>query len=259
MENPPEWGDGGRGRRVVVIGGGVAGSLIAKSLQFDADLTLIDPKDYFEIPWARLRATVEPLFAEISLIHHKDYLANGPTGHYDPLPVTRTDRLEEYQTENEKIKATDSILIVGGGPTGVELAAEIAVDFPQKKNIFHLVWGNYQSGLPFSLHGKATEFRVVKGDMKVDENLRIKGHRNIFVVGDITDIKNLKLLMRGGKESKLAIYEPRPSPKIIVSLGRQDAVAQFSFTMIIGLVPGMIKSKDLYVGKTRKKLGLQPK
>lgn len=43
MENPPEWGDGGRGRRVVVIGGGVAGSLIAKSLQFDADLTLIDP------------------------------------------------------------------------------------------------------------------------------------------------------------------------------------------------------------------------
>ncbi|KAH0715669.1 hypothetical protein KY284_008574 [Solanum tuberosum] len=35
--------------------------------------------------------------------------------------------------ENEKIKAADSILIVGGGPTGVELAAEIAVDFPQKK------------------------------------------------------------------------------------------------------------------------------
>ncbi|KAK6776746.1 hypothetical protein RDI58_027747 [Solanum bulbocastanum] len=44
--------------------------------------------------------------------------------------------------------------------------------------------------------------------------------------------------MSGGKEGKLAIYEPRSSPKIIVSLGRQDAVAQFSFTTIIGLVPG---------------------
>ncbi|KAK4358533.1 hypothetical protein RND71_020762 [Anisodus tanguticus] len=120
-------------------------------------------KDYFEIPWASLKAKVEPLFAERSLIHHKDYLANGrlvvsevtninhkevltadshqfaydylvvAIGHYDPLPVTRNDRMEEYQTQNEKIKAVDSILMVGGGPTGVELAAEIAVDFPKKK------------------------------------------------------------------------------------------------------------------------------
>jgi len=35
--------------------------------------------------------------------------------------------------ENAKIKSASSILIVGGGPTGVELAAEIAVDFPDKK------------------------------------------------------------------------------------------------------------------------------
>lgn len=35
--------------------------------------------------------------------------------------------------ENAKIKSASSVLIVGGGPTGVELAAEIAVDFPDKK------------------------------------------------------------------------------------------------------------------------------
>ncbi|XP_009602063.1 uncharacterized protein [Nicotiana tomentosiformis] len=364
MENPSEWG-GGRGKRVVVIGGGVAGSLIAKSLQFDADLTLIDPKDYFEIPWASLRGMVEPSFAERSVIHHKDYLANGrlivskvtnitnkevltadgrqvaydylvvATGHYDPLPITRTDRLEEYQSENEKIKAADSILIVGGGPVGVELAAEIAVDFPEKKvTLVHngsrllefigskaadktLEWlksKNVEVKLMQSVDlsdtsdGNKTYFtssgETIKADchflctgkppasewlretylkdrmdnfgrLKVDENLRVKGHRNIFAVGDITDIKelkqgysaqkhavvatkNLKLLMSGGKESKLSTYEPK-SPKIIVSLGRQDAVAQFSFTTIIGLVPGMIKSKDLFVGKTRKKMGLPPK
>lgn len=33
---------GGERKRVVVIGGGVAGSLLAKSLQFNADFTLID-------------------------------------------------------------------------------------------------------------------------------------------------------------------------------------------------------------------------
>lgn len=35
--------------------------------------------------------------------------------------------------EHDKIKSANSILIVGGGPTGVELAGEIAVDFPDKK------------------------------------------------------------------------------------------------------------------------------
>lgn len=35
--------------------------------------------------------------------------------------------------EYEKIKASESVLIVGGGPSGVELAAEIEVDFPGKK------------------------------------------------------------------------------------------------------------------------------
>lgn len=34
--------------------------------------------------------------------------------------------------EHEKIKSASSILIVGGGPTGVELAGEIVVDFPEK-------------------------------------------------------------------------------------------------------------------------------
>lgn len=40
-ERPPELG--GVWKRVVVVGGGVAGSLIAKTLQFHGDVTLIDP------------------------------------------------------------------------------------------------------------------------------------------------------------------------------------------------------------------------
>ncbi|KAI6685348.1 hypothetical protein NL676_031261 [Syzygium grande] len=65
------------------------------------------------------------------------------------------------------------------------------------------------------------------------------------------------LLMDGGKESKTAVYEPR-SVKAIVSLGRIQAVAQFSLTTIIGRIPSTIKSKDLFVGKTRKLMGLKP-
>lgn len=68
--------------------------------------------------------------------------------------------------------------------------------------------------------------------------------------------ENVKLLMNGGNESKMATYKPR-SVKVIVSLGRKEAVAQFPYTTIIGIVPGMIKSRDLFVGKTRKQLGLE--
>uniref|UniRef100_A0A5B7BK31 Putative Apoptosis-inducing factor-B-like protein n=1 Tax=Davidia involucrata TaxID=16924 RepID=A0A5B7BK31_DAVIN len=363
METHQEWG--GERRRVVVIGGGVAGSLIAKSLQFVGDVTLIDPKEYFEIPWASLRSMVEPSFAERSVIHHRDYLTNGrvitssainitntevltaegrlvsydylviATGHKDPVPKTRTERLEQYHEDSEKIKAAHSILIVGGGPTGVELAGEIAFDFPDKmvtlvhngsrllefigpkasnKTLDWLKSKNVEVKLEQSVNldsisdGSKTYHTsagdIIKADchflctgrplgsawlnqtvlkdnldnfgrLKVDENLRVKGRKNVFAIGDITDVqeikqgylaqkhalvaaKNLKLLMTGGRESKMATYEPR-SIKVIVSLGRQDAVAQFPFTTIIGLVPGLIKSKDLFVGKTRKQLGLAPR
>ena len=59
----------------------------------------------------------------------------------------------------------------------------------------------------------------------------------------------------GGKESKMATYEPH-SGKAIVSLGRKEALAQFSCTTVIGIVPGLIKSRDLFVGKTRRQMGL---
>ncbi len=35
--------------------------------------------------------------------------------------------------DNKRLEAADSVLIIGGGPVGVELAGEIVVDFPTKK------------------------------------------------------------------------------------------------------------------------------
>ncbi|WCJ41897.1 FAD/NAD(P)-binding oxidoreductase family protein [Euphorbia peplus] len=354
-------------RRLVVIGGGIAGSLLAHSLQFHADVTLIDPKEYFEITWANLRTMVEPSFGERSVINHSDYFTNGrivtskatgitdkhvltqdaqlipydylviATGHADSVPITRTHRLAQYQAENDKIKSATSILIVGGGPTGVELAAEIAVDFPEKaitlvhngsrlmefmgpkgaakafnwlkskkvdvkleqrvdinssseldgnnNKIYHTSTGEtIKADCHFLCIAKPLSSGWLKdtllnnnldtsGCLVVDEHLRVKGHKNIFAIGDITNIaemklgylaqkhadvvaKNVKLLMTGGKECKMASYKPG-SDIAIVSLGRRDALAQFPFTTIIGIIPGLLKSKDLFVGKTRKLRGLE--
>lgn len=70
--------------------------------------------------------------------------------------------------------------------------------------------------------------------------------------------KNLKLLIGGGA-GRRRLQEYKPGPKIaIVSLGRKEAVAHFPYLTFIGCIPGRIKSGDLFVGKTRKQLGLQP-
>ncbi|XP_061342871.1 uncharacterized protein LOC133289005 [Gastrolobium bilobum] len=355
------------GNRVVILGGGVAGSLVAKSLQFHAHVTLIDPKEYFEIPWASLRAKVEPSFAERLVINHRDYLTSGDivissavnltetevltadgrrivydylviaTGHADNVPKSRSERLNEYIEENQKIKSAHSILIVGGGPTGVELAGEIAVDYPDKnvtlvhkgsrllefigakaseKSLKWLKSKNVEVKLAQSVDlNNATDGRkiyqtslgetieadchflctgkplasawlkdtVLKNDLDfhgrivVDEKLRVKGRGNVFAVGDITDIpeikqgflaqkqaevvaKNLRLIIEGTKEcgiTGMETYKPH-SVLAIVSLGRKDAVAQVPLMTICGRIPGIIKSGDLFVGKTRKHMGLNP-
>ncbi|XP_042413528.1 ferroptosis suppressor protein 1-like [Zingiber officinale] len=355
-------GEGSAKDRLVVVGGGIAGALLAKSMQSIADVVLIDSKDYFEIPWAELRSMVEPSLTRRSLISHTDYTrarvivssathitenqvftADGgsftfdylvvATGHAYSTPRGRDERIKEFQLDNEKIKSSESVLIIGGGPTGVELAGEIAVDYPEKKvTLVHkgsrlmefigskaskkaLDWltlkkvevlleqsvdlnaiseadGVYTTssgekiaadchfvciGKPLGsswLHESMLKDSLdKKGRLMVDEYLRVKGQRNIFAVGDITDVpeikqgylaqrhaevvaNNLKLLMKGGAtEKKLAKYKAAYS-MALVSLGRKEAVAQFPFITISGCFPGLIKSRDLFVGKTRKSLGL---
>ncbi|CAI9091404.1 OLC1v1026430C1 [Oldenlandia corymbosa var. corymbosa] len=348
-------------KRVVVIGGGIAGAVAAKNLQDHADVFLIDQKEYFEITWASLRARVEPAFAKRSIVNHVEYLPNAhvittpavdvtpnevltaegrliaydylviATGHVEDGPSTKDDKLSYYQEEHSKIRSANSILIVGGGPTGVELAAEIAVDFPGKKvtlvhrgsrllefigekasrkaldwlvsknvevvlgqsvdlngvvdGVYHTSAGEtikadchfLCTGIPIASswlrNTLFSESLDAKGRLMVDLNLRVKGHKNVFAIGDITDIpelkqgylaeqhafvaaKNVGLLISGGNENRMEKYKAASGVLAIVSLGRKDAVAQFYCVTIVGRVPGLIKSGDLFVGKTRKLIGL---
>lgn len=86
---------------------------------------------------------------------------------------------------------------------------------------------------------------------EIKQGVYAQGHAQLVA-------KNLKLLIEGGaKERKLGTYKAQPAISI-VSLGRKHGVAQFPFMTIVGRLPGMIKSGDLFVGKTRKGLGLEP-
>jgi NADH dehydrogenase FAD-containing subunit len=161
-------------KRIVIAGGGVAGKSLAAELlkkKVSAKIIVIEPKEYFEVPFAQLRGLVEPqdfgmtirrpledLLPGADIIHecatglakNAVQLQSGGSVTYDLLvlatgsrfsrwpflkgnELTIADRERKMQTEGEKLAKANSVLIIGGGPVGVELTGEIASKWPEKK------------------------------------------------------------------------------------------------------------------------------
>ncbi|XP_020565040.1 apoptosis-inducing factor 2-like [Oryzias latipes] len=159
------------GVHVVVVGGGFAGIAAARQLKSrGVPFTLIDMKEAFHHNLAALRASVQPGFAQRTFIpfaktfgssfvqgrvEHVDperqavflqggreiqyshlILCTGTSGTF-PGKVNAVSSLEasvqKYEELVEQIQAADSVLVIGGGSTGVEMAAEIKTEYPEKK------------------------------------------------------------------------------------------------------------------------------
>jgi NADH dehydrogenase FAD-containing subunit len=159
-------------KQVVIFGGGVAGVQLAKNLSKDVRVTLVDQNDYFEIPMAAPRCLVKPEFAEQSIIPYAQALpgvelvqgrlmemstAGGEvqlgagrkvtisgdvyvlaTGSLYANALMRSfgvasrERKGLYRRYHDTIQAARSILIIGGGPIGAEVAGEISEVYPDK-------------------------------------------------------------------------------------------------------------------------------
>lgn len=153
-------------KHVVIYGGGVAGAMLAKTLSSSVQVTLVDPTDYFEVPMAATRSLVCPDFAEQAIVpfsvalpkvnHVQGRLvAMTPVGGVIRTHTGRQLTLEAdvavlatgsqfvnelmrgtdgqslrrkrfYAQYSRRIDAAKQIVIVGGGPIGVEVAGEIA-------------------------------------------------------------------------------------------------------------------------------------
>ena len=143
-----------------MVGGGFAGSYIAKALEHAFDVTLVDTKDYFEFTPSVLRTIVDRRKLGRIQVLHTDYLLqavfvrgqvqevcdgyillnDGDRLNFDYLCLctgsTYAHPLKEANTilstrsshlvrcHDELDKATRP-LIIGGGTVGVELAAEV--------------------------------------------------------------------------------------------------------------------------------------
>ncbi|XP_075932641.1 ferroptosis suppressor protein 1 isoform X2 [Anarhichas minor] len=159
------------GVHVVVVGGGFGGIAASQQLKSGGlNFTLIDMRDAFHHNVAALRASVQPGFAQRTFIPYAEtfgdsfvqgrvqrvdtdrqtvVLEGGREIQYSHLILcTGTDgafpgkfnTVASYQTAVQmyedfikQVQAADSVLVVGGGSTGVEMAAEIKTEYPDKK------------------------------------------------------------------------------------------------------------------------------
>ncbi len=153
---------------VAVIGGGYGGFKAAKALDEFTDVTLVEPRDAFVHNVAALRALVDPEWLSRIFLPYDKLLANGrvvrdravavdvasvtlasgteltpdfivlATGSTYPYPAkSGTDEtataVDRYRESHEELVRAERVLIVGAGPTGLELAGEISERWPDKK------------------------------------------------------------------------------------------------------------------------------
>ncbi|MFD0004119.1 NAD(P)/FAD-dependent oxidoreductase [Streptomyces sp. NPDC127178] len=155
---------------VVVIGGGYAGVRLAKRLDATARVTLVDRKEVFFHRIAALRAGVRPDWSHRPFIPYDRLLRNGrvavgkavridtterhvtlATGErlpYDVLVIatgadypeparftgtTTEEAVKSLVAHQQHIAAAEHVLVVGGGPSGVELSAEIRLARPEAR------------------------------------------------------------------------------------------------------------------------------
>jgi apoptosis-inducing factor 2 len=158
-------------KRLAVIGGGMAGHLIAHAMRDLMTVTLIDPKTYVEVPMSVPRLLVEPdalparipyadflpgvtllrglataisersvevATAEGNTTVSFDYAVIATGSHYlDPLIKATSGTVDERKAEiaaaHRIYRSARRLLIVGGGAVGVEIAAEFVETFPDIK------------------------------------------------------------------------------------------------------------------------------
>lgn len=153
--------------RVAIVGGGYAGFTLARELDQHVDVTLIEAREAFVINAATLRVAVEPALIDditipydrllkrgrvvrgraVSIDQDGVVLADGARIEADAIVVATGSQYaapfkpqddsiaafkEALRGTAEQIAAADSVVIVGTGAVGVELAGEIKVAYPGK-------------------------------------------------------------------------------------------------------------------------------
>jgi NADH dehydrogenase FAD-containing subunit len=348
-------------KKIVIVGGGVSGKKLSEALSKNENIEtiLVEPKDYIEVPFGQLRALVDPndfspkirrkysqilpnvkhiMQKAIGIKEKKLILEDGSDVDFDYLVIATGSkfpnwkylnsfeanmeaRQKEVINESKKLEDSSSILIIGGGPVGVELAGEIAYRWTDKKitivnggsrilgslsekmtqragkilksmgviiinetrlssnengklsdtkgNIYEADIVYMAVGISIQTDWIGEDSKISKnenGAIKVDSNLRVIGRDDIFAMGDITDVPEIKLgafasihstvtaqninILIKNPNAKLKTYKPGKTMSM-VPIGKKLGAVQMSFVFPHFLIG--IKQKDLFTSTVFKK------
>lgn len=155
-------------RTVVIVGGGYGGSVVAKALDSEADVVLIDPRDAFINTAGSLRAVTRPDWAGNMFFPYQEWLTSGTvirdravsvdpggvslasgrrveadflvlaTGSSYAYPAKPSadstgEVLDDLRRTHKELLDAERVLIAGAGPVGLELAGEIKEVWPEKQ------------------------------------------------------------------------------------------------------------------------------
>lgn len=201
---------------VLIIGGGFSGVATAQKLaKKGVSVTLVDKKDYFEVTFAVLRNVTAPqaqgnrsrkLYRDFvggdfvqgsieSMNGKQAKLANGGViafkqaviasgSRYPSLSLAKSHsefdyagRNQEMLNEHATLAAAKSVLVIGGGAVGVELAGEIASAFPNKNITLAHSGSTLLDNMVPKAQTKAFEQLTAKG-VKVKLNRRFTQDEN---------------------------------------------------------------------------------
>ncbi|MEO9467944.1 FAD-dependent oxidoreductase [Parasphingorhabdus sp.] len=155
-------------RKITIVGGGYAGTMLARALDDHADVTLIEPRDHWVHNVAMIRALAQPDLLDQIVMPYDGLLKNGSivqgraeairgttvlleddreiagdlvilatgSGYAAPFKMQGDDSTAFLKTARKIIAQIDKakkLAIVGGGAVGSELAGEIASARPEKQ------------------------------------------------------------------------------------------------------------------------------
>ncbi len=210
-------------KHVVIIGGGFAGSFIAKSLETRFDVTLIDNKDYFEFTPGILRTIILPQHSKKIQVLHSNYLKQTKIINGKVTKVSKTEvfigtkkisfdylvicsgsryntpikeqnivlatRAETLQKHHKKLDASKNVLIIGGGLVGVELAAEIIWKYKNKNITIVQSKNSLMDRNNLKAQEFAKKYLTKKGVKIIFNEIVLNNKKNVFITSRATTLK----------------------------------------------------------------------
>jgi len=203
---------------VLIIGGGFGGVSAAQKLTKNGvSVILVDKKNYFEVTFAVLRNVTKPtLLGNTPRKLYKDFiegsfiqgniesmndtrakLSSGETisfkraiissgSRYPTLPLAKSRDALDYGQRNHEITdshkalaSAKSVLVIGGGLVGVELAGEIASAFPDKDITLAHSADTLLGNMKAKAQSKASEQLNAKG-VKIKFGRKFKKHGDAY-------------------------------------------------------------------------------